>query len=115
VSICLRLRPFLPIRRFLSCFCAKTSYVFITFCDVVISLQGGLFGLTLKFQTGGHPILGCPPLIFQCICKNFCHCLQSEDTIHPWKYLSLIWEAACCAYVPVSGNEWSLASTFLWR
>jgi hypothetical protein len=65
----------------LSRFCAKTSHVFITSGDMVISLQGGLVGLTLKVLTGGPPFLGCPPLIFQCICKNFSHYLQSEDTI----------------------------------
>jgi hypothetical protein len=71
--LCFRLRLFLPIGLFLSRFCAKTSHVFITFCATVISLQGGLVDLTLKVQTGGPPFLGCPPLIFQCICKNCSH------------------------------------------
>lgn len=113
VWICLRLRLFLPIGLFLSRFCAKTSYVFITFCDIVISVQGGLVGFTLKPQTGGPPFLSCPSLIFQYICKNCSRCLQSEDTIAPWKFLSLTGEASCCSYVPVSENEWSLAFKFL--
>ena len=81
VSICLRLRLFLPIGLFLSRFCVKTSHVFITVFDIVISLQGGRVRLSLKFQTAGPPFLGCPPLSFQHIFKNFSHYLQSEDII----------------------------------
>ena len=53
VSIYLLLRLFLLIGLFLSRFCAKTSPLFITVFDVVISLQGGRVGLSLKFRTGG--------------------------------------------------------------